>query len=59
MKIKIGILNDRDILHIKEINIKKAQACIAAYPFATVTYIALKTKLSIKFILDNRKVIGV
>lgn len=59
VKVKINTLTDASLARIKELNIIKAQICIAARPFITPTYVALKTGLPIQFILDNRKEIGI
>ena len=45
---------------LHELNeIRKCQSIVEKVPFATPTYLALKTGCSISFILDNRKEIGV
>lgn len=59
IKVPIGNLTEKDLAKIKQVNINKAKAIVSAMPFATPTYVALKTGLPIKFIIDNRIELGI
>ena len=51
--------SDPDLDRIKTRNLQRAKDFFAACPFATPTYMCLKTGLPLQFILDNRKEIGI
>lgn len=55
MKVKVSDLNKKDLERIKQIRLNRIRIFIESCPFATLTYVALKTKSSMKFILDNKE----
>jgi hypothetical protein len=55
MKVKASKLNKKDLKRIKQIQLNKIKSFVETHPFVTLTYIALKTKIPMKFILDNKK----
>jgi len=59
MKVKSKNITEKDLADIKQIQINKAKIFLQSAPFATPVYLAMKTNLSLKFILNNRKEIGV
>lgn len=53
MKVKQTNITQAELDRIKERNILKAKTFYSSAPYSTKTYMALKTKLPIKFIQDN------
>lgn len=50
--VKDGI-TEEDIAKIKAYNIRKCQLLYQSFPIATKVWMALKTKISMSFIVDN------
>ena len=54
MKVKVSNTTVKDLQRLEIINRRKLKNAIDQYPFATVTFLALKTGLSISFIKKHK-----
>jgi hypothetical protein len=52
-KIKFTSITDESLERVKEINIRKCQQLYQSFPIATKVWMALKTKFTMKFIVEN------
>lgn len=55
MKVKVKNITPEDLERTKQIQINKCKAALASFPIATRLWLAMKTGISLDFIVKNKK----
>lgn len=59
LKVKCSDVNETNLKEPSEISMRKCKAFLEHCPFATPTYLVMKTGVSMTFVLANRKELGI
>jgi len=59
IKVKVSDVTEKGLKELSEHSMKKCKAYLEYCPFATPTYLSMKTGVSITFIVANRKELGI